>query len=160
MPLGDATACKGQCRPYKAPHIGVIEGPTWTGKEGRDARCRREKYGSPHCRDMLRSYNRGTCRRADNLQTTCCSIPAPYDLPRILRYSGYNEGHEARASKHNYLCACLCMLTPDGCSRYRAAHGEDICGRACCSFFPNADGQHTTSESINIPAGCTQCFER
>ena len=95
-----------------------------------------------------------------DLQTTCCSIPAPYDLPRILRYSGYNEGHEARASKHKYLCVCLCMPTPDGCSRYRAAHGEDICGRVCRPFFPNADGQHSASESINIPAGCTQCFER
>ena len=53
----------------------------------------------------------GTCRRADNLQTTCCSIPAPYELPRILRYSEYNEGHEARASKHKYLCVCLYMPT-------------------------------------------------
>ena len=137
-------------------HIsGSLKGLHGRGRKGemRDA----DGRSSPHCRDMLRSYNRGP---ADNLQTTCCSIPAPYDLPRILRYSGYNEGHEARASKHKYLCVCLCMPTPDGCSRYRAAHGEDICGRVCHSFFPNADGQHTAPESINIPAGCTQCFER
>ena len=90
-------------------HIsGSLRGLHGRGRKGemRDA----DGRSSPHCRDMLRSYNRGTCRHADNLQTTCCSVPAPYDLPRILRYSGYNEGHEARACKHNIFVSASVRL--------------------------------------------------
>ena len=47
----------------------------------------------------------------DNLQTTCCSIPAPYDLPRILRYTlDITKGtrHE-QASISIFVSASVCQ---------------------------------------------------
>lgn len=87
-------------------HIsGPLRGLHGRGRKGemRDA----DGRSSPHCRHMLRSYNRGS---ADNLLHGCCCIPAPYDLPRILRYSGYNEGHEhEQASISIFVSASVCQ---------------------------------------------------
>ena len=94
---------------------------------------------------VLYEYIPTTGGRAD-VQTTCRQPAAPYQhhmtCPEFSDTLDITKGtrHE-QASIRTYLCVCLCMPTPDGCSRYRAAHGEDICGRVYISTLAGAPFQ-------------------